>query len=128
MEKRGARGSILNFQIDSTRELRDVLDERASRVYLHKVLSSLSVGGSLETILAGLSALMTADGVLTWAEPEYIFYGILEAESESDLRDRLSRMLGGQRRLRIETYVVQSRTSAGPISENWLLVSAGLRP
>ena len=73
LRRRGARGSILNFSVDTTRELRDALSQAVDRVYLHKVLSSLSVATTFQKSLGEIASFLSRGGVATWAEPEYIF-------------------------------------------------------
>ncbi len=79
MKKRSLKGSILNFDIKGAAELGDVFHQRVSRIYLHKVLSSFSISGSFDRIIAQCAALLAPKGIITWSEPDYIFDDILMA-------------------------------------------------
>ncbi|MCP4151752.1 MAG: hypothetical protein GY757_28670, partial [bacterium] len=48
MKERNMKGSILNFDIKGAAELKNTFHEKVARIYLHKVLSSLSIASTFE--------------------------------------------------------------------------------
>ncbi|UCH96076.1 MAG: hypothetical protein JSV88_04280, partial [Candidatus Aminicenantes bacterium] len=67
MKKRKLKGSILNFSIEGASELRDIFHEKVSRVYLHKVLSSLSISTGFETVISECRLFLKDRGEITWS-------------------------------------------------------------
>lgn len=92
MKKRKLKGSILNFDIRGAGELGAVFHGKVSRVYLHKVLSSLSIADGFDNIISQCVSFLGEDGVLTWSEPRYIFEDILSPGGEGGLREILTRV------------------------------------
>lgn len=85
MKQKKLKGSILNFDIRGAGELRNTFQERVSRVYLHKVLSSLSISTSFKRVVSHCAAFLAPAGTMTWSEPEYIFNDILQPGSRDAL-------------------------------------------
>ncbi len=129
MKKRKLKGSILNFDIKGARELGEVFDGKVSRIYLHKVLSSLSIAGRFENIIAQCVSFLEAGGVLTWSEPRYIFEDILSTENEGDNTNDLQGILTPvfdklNMAFEIIDYMVSNtdRDTETVIEEKWTLI------
>ena len=126
MEKRNLKGNILNFVIENANELRGEFHEKVSRIYLHKVLSSLSISDSFENLLHEVLFFLAGHGVITWAEPSYIFFDILEVNGEDALRDKV-RALFESHGLQAaqENYEISSKIKENTHLETWTLLKGG---
>lgn len=123
MKKRKLKGSILNFDIKGARELETVFDGKVSRIYLHKVLSSLSIADGFENIISQCVFFLEEGGVLTWSEPRYIFEDILNPEGGGDLRDILTRVFDKlNMRFEIIDYMVSNIDGDTVLEEKWTLI------
>lgn len=125
MKKRKLKGSILNFDIKGARELSGVFDGKVSRIYLHKVLSSLSIANRFENIISQCVSFLETDGVLTWSEPRYIFEDILSPEGDGDLREILTGVFDTlNMRFEIIDYMVSNidRDTEAVLEEKWTLI------
>lgn len=125
LKKRKLKGSILNFNIKGAKELRDIFPEKVSRIYLHKVLSSLSVSAGFEYIISECCLFLKDDGELTWSEPGYIFNDILHVEPQDKMAHTLKQLFGKKNlNLEIKNYQVSERGEQTNIVENWTLLKA----
>jgi hypothetical protein len=125
MKKRNLTGSILNFDISGARELTDVFRERVCRIYLHKVLSSLSISSTFENIIAQCRLFLRDGGILTWSEPEYIFADILAVGGENGLEQVLKSICANHRlAMEIDRYRLASGEPGTAPEENWTLIKA----
>lgn len=123
MKKRKLKGSILNFDIRGAGELGTVFPGNVSRVYLHKVLSSLSIANSFENIISQCVSFLGEGGVLTWSEPRYIFEDILSPEGEGDLRGILTRVFDKLKMgFEIIDYMVSNTDGDTVVEEKWTLI------
>jgi hypothetical protein len=123
MKKRKLKGSILNFSIEGASELRDILHEKVSRVYLHKVLSSLSISTGFETIISKSRLFLKEQGTITWSEPGYIFRDILQLE-EQDPMDQVLKPVMEKNHLEFEisSYRLSNNTGETTLEEDWALI------
>ena len=130
MKKRKLKGSILNFSIQGARELRDILHEKVSRVYLHKVLSSLSISTGIETVISQCRLFLKEEGEITWSEPQYIFDDILQLNEKRSLNQAITPIFEkNEMHFQIENYQLTNKSEAttpGNI-ENWILIKAALK-
>jgi hypothetical protein len=127
MEKRKLKGSILNFTIQGAAELNRVLTEKVNRVYLHKVLSSLSISNGFEQVIAQCRPFLTEQGVITWAEPGYVFAEILQLENHHDLEKRLTPIFAAHHlNFSLENYplINTDSTTRRQTTETWTLIKA----
>jgi hypothetical protein len=129
MKKRKMKGSILNFNIRDAGELSDVFDKQVSRIYLHKVLSSLSIAADFGTVIAQCKPFLTGAGELTWSEPEYIFTDILQVQAPASLDTVLKPVFDREHMdFGTKTYEVSNeaagREGEPPLVENWTLIKA----
>ena len=126
MKKRNLKGSILNFTVEGAAELRDVLGEKVNRVYLHKVLSSLSISNTFENIITQAREFLEPGGVITWSEPGYVFEDLLPLEGES-LESYLTPVCTENRlQFQVENYILSRQEGANDpaAGENWTLIKA----
>jgi hypothetical protein len=130
MKKRKLKGSILNFSIEGASELRDILHEKVSRVYLHKVLSSLSIATDFENIICQCQLFLGNCGEITWSEPEYIFDDILQLNDQQPLEQVLTPIFEkNHMHFQIINYQLTNKsekTTSGNI-ERWTLIKAALK-
>jgi hypothetical protein len=131
MKKRNLKGSILNFSIQGAGQLKDFLEEKVSRVYLHKVLSSLSISTNFETVISECRLFLKEGGEITWSEPQYIFDDILQLNGKQSL-NRVLKPIFEKNNLhfQIENYQLTNKseeTTPGNI-ESWTLIKAALNP
>lgn len=127
MKKRKLKGSILNFTIQGAGQLKDILKEKVSRVYLHKVLSSLSISTGLETIISECQSFLQKDGELTWSEPGYIFEEILQLNGKHTLSQALKPIFEKNHLYsRVKHYQVFNRNqkSTDKNGEKWTIINA----
>jgi len=123
MKKRKVTGSILNFDIKGAVELRDTFHEKVSRIYLHKVLSSLSIACTFEEIVSICSLFLEEEGVMTWSEPEYIFTDILQVESPGTIENKLKAIFNkNNMNFNIINYKVSNYDGESYLDENWTLI------
>jgi hypothetical protein len=129
MEKRKLKGSILNFTIQGAAELKEVLTEKVDRVYLHKVLSSLSISNGFEQVIAQCRQFLTDQGVITWAEPGYVFAEILQLENHHQLEKILTPIFFKNRlHYSLENYplINTDKSTQRQTTETWTLIKATL--
>jgi len=130
MKKRKLKGSILNFSIQGAGELRDLLHEKVSRVYLHKVLSSLSISTDFETIVSQCRLFLKEEGEITWSEPQYIFDDILQLNGKYTLNQAIKPIFEkNHMHFHLENYQLTNKneeTTPANI-ENWTLIKAALK-
>lgn len=131
MKKRNLKGSILNFSIQGAGQLKDILEEKVSRVYLHKVLSSLSISTDFETVISECRLFLKEGGEITWSEPQYIFDDILQLNGKQSL-NRVLKPIFEKNNLHfhIKNYQLTNKseeTTPGNI-ERWTLIKAALNP
>jgi hypothetical protein len=93
MKKRNLQGSILNFSIEGASELQEIMPEKVDRLYLHKVLSSLSISNTFAAIISQSRLFLKEDGVITWSEPGYVFEDLLQVEEPNTLETVLKDVL-----------------------------------
>ncbi len=127
MKKRNLKGSILNFDIKNAGELSSVFHEKVSRVYLHKVLSSLSIANSFANIITQCGALLEEQGEITWSEPGYIFDDILQVSAGNTLENTIKPIFAGNNLgLDIHDYEVSNRDkgTGAVLVEKWTLIKA----
>ena len=123
MKKRNVKGSILNFDIKGAGELRDTFREKVSRVYLHKVLSSLSIACTFEDVIAEITLLLDGKGVITWSEPSYIFTDILQVEPPDRIESKLKSIFDKHNmNVDIVEYEVSNRDGESSLTEKWTLI------
>jgi len=123
MKKRNLKGSLLNFDIRGAGELRAVFHGKVSRVYLHKVLSSLSIADGFDNIISQCVSFLGEGGVLTWSEPRYIFEDILDPESEGDLQGILTRVFDKLKMgFEVIDYMVSNTDGDTVLEEKWTLI------
>ena len=131
MKKRKLKGSILNFSIQGAGQLKDILEEKVSRVYLHKVLSSLSISTGFETIISECRLFLKEEGEITWSEPQYIFDDILQLNGKQSLNQALKPIFEkNDMHFHIKNYQLTNKseeTTPGNI-ERWTLIKAALKP
>lgn len=131
MKKRKLKGSILNFSIRGASQLKNVLAGKVSRVYLHKVLSSLSISTGFETIISECRLFLKEEGQITWAEPQYIFDDILQLDEKHSLNQALKPIFEkNDMHVHIKNYQLANKseeTTPGNI-ERWTLIKAALKP
>ncbi|OAD24142.1 hypothetical protein THIOM_000010 [Candidatus Thiomargarita nelsonii] len=126
MKKRNVNGSILNFVIKGASELKDIFHNKVSRIYLHKVLSSLSISNSFENIVSEVVFFLKEDGVITWAEPDYIFNDIILVDGQGTITNTLKPLFNNKGiNFNMMSYKVQSRFSGNSVVENWDILKAG---
>jgi hypothetical protein len=130
MKKRKLKGSILNFSIRGASQLKDILKEKVSRVYLHKVLSSLSISTGFETIISECRLFLKEGGEITWSEPHYIFDDILQLNGKQSLNQALKLIFEkNDMHFHIKNYQLTNKseeTTSGNI-ERWTLIRAALK-
>lgn len=130
MKKRKLKGSILNFSIQGASQLKDILEEKVSRVYLHKVLSSLSISTGIETIISECCFFLKEEGEITWSEPQYIFDDILQLDEKHSLNRVLKPIFEkNDMHFHIKNYQLTSKnekSTPGNI-EMWTLMKAALK-
>ena len=127
MKKRNLKGSILNFDIKDAVELSTVFHEKVSRVYFHKVLSSLSIANSFENIIAPCGALLQEKGEITWSEPGYIFDDILQVSTGNTLENIIKPVfVKNNLKADILNYEVSNRDreTGAILVEKWTLIKA----
>jgi len=125
MKKRKMKGSILNFSIEGAGDLPSLLTEKVQRVYLHKVLSSLSIAGSFDHIIGQCLSFMAQEGQLTWSEPGYIFRDILAVEESIPMEQALKPLFKElQITSEIEHYKLSNKVRGENLEENWMLIKA----
>lgn len=124
MKKRNLKGSILNFDIKDAAELGAIFHDKVSRVYFHKVLSSLSIANSFENIIAQCGAFLQAGGEITWSEPGYIFEDILS--SGNNFENIKPIFAKNNLKADILNYEVSNRDkdSGAVLVEKWTLIKA----
>jgi hypothetical protein len=131
MKKRNLKGSILNFSIQGAGQLKDFLEEKVSRVYLHKVLSSLSISTDFETVISECRSFLKERGEITWSEPQYIFDDILQLNGKQSLERALKLIFEkNNMHFHIKNYQLTNKseeTTPGNI-ERWTLIKAALNP
>jgi hypothetical protein len=125
MKKRNIKGSILNFVIKGAGELKDIFHEKVSRIYLHKILSSLSISNSFENIISETILFLKDDGVISWAEPDYIFNDILKVNGQDAITSKLKSLFNNEIDFNAMNYKVSSRINEKIVVENWTLLKAG---
>lgn len=124
MKKRN-QGSILNFDIKDAVELSSVFPGNVSRIYLHKVLSSLSIANSFANIIAQCAMFLEAGGEITWSEPSYIFDDILQVGQGDTLENAVKPIFAKNHLdLSIHDYEVTNRDkkSGTVLGEKWTLI------
>lgn len=125
MKSRNVKGSILNFTISGADDLKSIFDQRVSRIYLHKVLSSLSISSSFENLLMELITLLKKDGTVTWAEPDYIFEDILSVEGLDGNVAMLKPFFAKERvDIDVGSYRVRSTIGGSVSTSTWTLLKA----
>jgi len=126
MKKRKLKGSILNFTVQGASELKDVLNESVDRIYLHKVLSSLSISNTFENIITQARLFLAPGGFITWSEPEYVFEDLLQLDGET-LENYLNPICSENRmQFKVTNYRLSTKTKKEePVNhENWTLINA----
>ncbi len=129
MKKRNLKGSILNFTIQGAGELRNILEEKVNRVYLHKVLSSLSIAAPFEVIISEIRDFLGEKGEITWSEPGYVYEDILQVEEPNTLEDVLQPVFEKNRlQFCLKRYQLAgiNRETGQTNSETWVLIKASL--
>lgn len=127
MKKRNLKGSILNFDIKDAAELSSVFPGNVSRVYLHKVLSSLSIANSFANIIGQCALFLEKGGEITWSEPRYIFDDILQVGPGSALESVVKPIFAGNNlEVGIHDYEVTNRDKETGVVlvEKWTLIKA----
>jgi hypothetical protein len=125
LHKRRRTGSILNFTIDGARELKEVLEKKVSRIYLHKVLSSLTISTTCEDVISQCRDFLGSNGEITWSEPEYIFNDILNIDGHREIHTVLESLFGRNNlNVKVQDYQVANGGSRPALEENWTLVKA----
>lgn len=125
LKKRNRRGSILNFDIRGAAELTTVSRARADRIYFHKVLSSFSISNSFGDVLNQAAGCLSPKGVITWAEPDYIFSDIVAGGEEHQLQPAIKHAMGScGLEFKTELYPVTETASQPPVTEHWTLIEA----
>ena len=130
MKKRKLKGSILNFSIQGAGQIKDIPQEKVSRVYLHKVLSSLSISTGFETVISQCRLFLKEKGEITWSEPRYIFDDILQLNGKQSLNQALKPIFEkNNMHFHIQNYQLANKseeTTPGNI-ERWTLIKAALK-
>lgn len=127
MKKRNLKGSILNFDIKGAKELRDTFQEKVSRIYLHKVLSSFSIACGFGDIISQCKLFLDEKGVITWSEPGYIFTDILQVEPGDTLENTLKEIFEKNGMdFNITAYDAANYDGDTPLDEQWTLIKARL--
>ncbi len=122
-ETRRAKGNILNFVIDKTTALKEELHDQVSRLYLHKVLSSLSISDSFENILGEVLEFLDRDGVLTWSEPKYIFSEVLQINAGQTLEETVRNIFDHHGlHVTFEDYEISSKIGNDNHIETWTML------
>jgi hypothetical protein len=122
MTKSKVGGSILNFVIQGASELKEVFHEEVSSIYLHKVLSSLSISCRFEDIIFEIAPLLEENGAITWAEPDYIFNDILQVDG-LDPTGRLKSLFNNWGLdFNVMNYKVSSKVRGNDFVETWTLL------
>ena len=123
MAARGRGGSILNFDVRSSVELESVLERRVERIFLHKVLSSLSVATSLDEVLARVARFVEPGGVLTWSEPGYVFSDTLGLDDFRQFECVVVTLVeSSDWECSVSDYTVSSQVADGQFDDPWLLL------
>ena len=125
MKKRNIKGCILNFVIKGAEELKDIFHDKVSRIYLHKVLSSLSISNSFENVISETALFLKDNGVISWAEPDYIFNDILQVNGQNAMISRLRSLFNNEIDFNVINYMVSSKINGNTMVENWVLLKAG---
>lgn len=82
LSRNGSSGGILNYTVKGAQELEDVFQLKVDRIYLHKVMSSLSISNNIQKVIDTLmSKYISQGGTLSWTEPAYIFSQFFEEEN-----------------------------------------------
>jgi hypothetical protein len=130
MKKRKLKGSILNFSVQGAGQLKDILQEKVARVYLHKVLSSLSISTGFETVISQCRLFLKEKGEITWSEPQYIFDDILQLNGKQSLNQALKPIFEkNNMHFHIKNYQLANKseeTTPGNI-ERWTFIKAALK-
>jgi len=125
MKKRHLKGSILNFNIAGAQELSTVLPEPVDRLYLHKVLSSLSIAASFPQLLDIGRSFLSGGGELTWSEPGYIFRDILQLNETIDMNEAFKPVFDPVGLdFELHTYTLKSPSPGREAQEEWLMIRA----
>lgn len=125
MKKRNLKGSILNFNIRGSAELKNIFHEKVSRIYLHKVLSSLSIAFTFENITSECILFLDDKGEITWSEPEYIFTDILGIVPDQQLSRVLEPVLDPcGLSFDIQNYELSSGEQGDTTVEQWIFLKA----
>ena len=127
MKKRNLKGSILNFNIKDAAELSIIFHEKVSRIYFHKVLSSLSIANSFENIIAQCSEFLQVEGEISWSEPAYIFDDILKVNKENTLENIIKSVFAKNNlKAALLNYEVSNhdKETGSILVEKWTLIKA----
>jgi hypothetical protein len=125
LKRRNRQGSILNFDISGAAELPAVLRSQADRIYFHKVLSSFSISNSFGDVLNQAAGCLSPKGVITWAEPDYIFSDIVAGGEDGQLQPAIQQaMERSGLDFKTELYPVTETASQPPVREHWTLIEA----
>lgn len=123
LELKKIKGGVLNYTVKGASELHEVFDHMVDRVYLHKVLSSLSISNSIYEIINTLVAnSIEPSGVISWAEPSYVFGDILQ---DTDLQVLVDKMRENTSVQRIDTqeYNIDLVTDTTAEITKWNLIT-----
>ena len=117
----------MNFTIQGAGELKNNLEEKVNRVYLHKVLSSLSIAAPFEVIISEIRGFLGEGGEITWSEPGYVFEDILQVEESNTLEDVLQPVFEKNRlQICLKRYQLagEDKENGRTNRETWILIKA----
>ncbi len=124
LKKRKKNGCVLNFSLKKANELKHAFDKKVSRIYLHKVYSSLSVSIDFYSAIKYLSEFIEEDGVITWSEPDYIFHESQKTNDSKELEKSLNKNLSDMNlHIIVKPYTITYNKEEDRIQEKWLMLN-----